>query len=105
MAFCPSCGKEVSPQAFYFPNCGNNLSQASPAPRPAESVSAFYWLLPFFFALLGGVVAYVAVEDRDRKKATHMLVFGLVMTVIVVVVAGIAFALAFNAGFLGGLGS
>ncbi len=43
-------------------------------------VSGLYWLLPLFFALLGGIIAYLVVKDRDRKQANYMLIFGLVWT-------------------------
>jgi len=100
MAFCPSCGKEVSPQALYCPNCGNNLRQATPPAQPTESVSALYWLLPLFFAFLGGIVAYVVVKDRNPKEAGHLLIFGLVWTFAAAILAAALFYFAF--GFFGG---
>src|SRR5208337_1419610 len=104
MAFCPSCGKEVSLQAVYCPNCGHALSQQAwpaAAAQPTESVSALYWLLPFFFALLGGIVAYLVVKDRNRRMANQLLIFGLVWTVVGVVFSIIVFA--FVTGLIGGL--
>jgi len=101
MAFCPRCGKEVSPQTFYCPNCGNNLSQATPPAQPTESVSALYWLLPLFFAFLGGIVAYVVVKDRNPKEAGHLLIFGLVWTLAAAILAAALFYFAF--GLFGGL--
>lgn len=34
MAFCPNCGKEVSPQAVTCPNCGHPLQQQAMAQGP-----------------------------------------------------------------------
>ncbi len=80
MAFCPNCGKEVSPQAFACPNCGHPLRTMKPPLPPSERVSALWWLLPLFFVLIGGIVSYLLLRDRNRKTATYTLVFGLVWT-------------------------
>ncbi len=101
MPFCPNCGKEVSPQAVSCPNCGHPLSEAQAPIQPSEDVSALYWLLPFFFGLIGGIVAYVVVKDRNRKMATYMLIFSLVWTLVGVLFAIVLFA--FVTGLIGGL--
>ena len=80
MAFCPNCGKEVSPEAFMCPNCGHPLRQPPPAPEPKENVSAAWWLLPIFLAWIGGIVGYFALKDRNRSTATHILIFGIIWT-------------------------
>ena len=80
MAFCPYCGKEVSPQAFSCPSCGHPLAQMQPAMKPAEQISWLWWLLPFFLAWIGGLIAYFVLKDRNQKTAEHMLIFGVVWT-------------------------
>jgi hypothetical protein len=42
-------------------------------------VSDGWYLVPFFFSILGGIIGYVAVKDRDAKKAQNILLFGLGM--------------------------
>ncbi len=44
--------------------------------------SGLWYLAPFFFGILGGIVGYVAVKDRDEDKAEWLLFFGAVWTVI-----------------------
>ena len=97
MAFCPNCGKEVSPEAFTCPSCGHPLRQPQPAPAPREHVSAAWWLLPFFLGWIGGLVGYFVLKDRNSSTATKILVFGIVWTfvgiIVVVAVAGFLFGL------------
>jgi len=97
MAFCPYCGKEVSPDAYSCPNCGHPLRQPHTPPVPNEPVSAAWWLLPFFLAWLGGLIGYLVLKDRNRGTATNILIFGIVWTFLGII-ALIAFA-----GFLFGL--
>jgi uncharacterized membrane protein len=50
-------------------------------------------LLPFFFGILGGIVGYFAVKKRNSRTAKKLLIFGIVMTIINMVVgAGIYYA-------------
>ncbi|MGD1054830.1 MAG: zinc ribbon domain-containing protein [Nitrososphaerales archaeon] len=88
MAFCPNCGKEVSPEAFACPNCGHPLRQFQPIPRPNEPVSGLWWLVPFFFAWIGGLIAYFVLKDRNRETAEHMLIFGIVWTFVGGIIVG-----------------
>ena len=97
MAFCPNCGKEVSPQAFSCPYCGHPLMQTQPAMKLAEPISGWWWLVPFFLAWIGGLIAYFVLKDRNQKTAEQMLIFGVVWTfvgaIVVVAVAGFLFGL------------
>jgi hypothetical protein len=94
MAFCPYCGKEVSPEAYTCPNCGHPLKEPVPPPEPKEHVSAAWWLLPFFLAWIGGIAGYFALKDRNRSTATNILIFGIVWTFVGALLLGIiAFAL------------
>jgi uncharacterized membrane protein len=45
-------------------------------------VSVLWWLLPFFFGILGGIVGYFAVKKRNQGTAKKLLIFGIVMTII-----------------------
>lgn len=100
MAFCPNCGREVSPQAVTCPNCGQPLNkpQVQGAPiQKMEKVSAAWWLLPFFLTWIGGLIAYFVLKDRNAKTARNMLIFGIVWAFV-----GIIFLIAL-AGFIFGL--
>jgi len=93
MAFCPNCGKEVSPQAFSCPNCGHPLGQAQPAIKAADQIGWWWWLFPFFLAWIGGLIAYFALKDRNQKTAEHLLIFGIVWTFVGAVLIGLVFLL------------
>ena len=94
MAFCPYCGKEVSPEAISCPNCGHPLKQAQPVIKPIEQISALWWLVPFFLAWIGGLIAYFVLKDRNQKTAEHMLIFGVVWTFVgAILLAAVGFAL------------
>jgi uncharacterized membrane protein YvbJ len=86
LAFCPNCGKEVSPDALACPNCGHPLKQIQPAAKPAEHISAWWWLLPFFLTWIGGLIAYFVLKDRNSKTATNMLIFGIIWAFVGVII-------------------
>lgn len=98
MAFCPNCGKEVPAEASFCWNCGRSLRQPQAPSEQREKVSAWWWLLPFFLGIIGGIVGFVVLERRNRRTATWILVFGVVWTVvgtllIGIIIAGFAFGL------------
>ncbi len=93
MAFCPHCGKDVSPEAISCPNCGHPLKQVQPAAKPIEPISGWWWLVPFFLAWIGGLIAYFVLKDRNQKTAEHMLIFGVVWTFVGAIVVFVLFLL------------
>jgi len=50
-----------------------------------EKPTALWYLVPFFFGIIGGIIAYVATRDEDKEMADSLLIFGIVWTVILVV--------------------
>ncbi|MGD0396939.1 MAG: zinc ribbon domain-containing protein [Nitrososphaerales archaeon] len=56
MASCPSCGKEISPQAISCPNCGHSL-QAQTVPPPPKSTGATSPKNLAYYSIICGVVA------------------------------------------------
>jgi hypothetical protein len=56
------------------------LRQIRPPPPPSEKVSGIWWFLPLCLVLVGGIVSYLLLRDRNRKTATHTLVFGIIWT-------------------------
>lgn len=47
-----------------------------------EYCSDFWYLLPIVFGLLGGIIGYVGVKDRDPDMARNILLIGFVLTLI-----------------------
>ena len=105
--FCGKCGIEVeqgysNPQPAYknprqesFEEYENDYvgrigGNSNPQPRynnsqrngPYVGVSAAWWLLPIFFSVIGGIIAWVCVKDTDPRMARNCLILGIVITVV-----------------------
>ncbi len=48
--------------------------------------TGLWFLVPFFFGILGGVVAYVGVKDEDKGMADNLLKFAAYWTLILFLV-------------------
>jgi hypothetical protein len=53
----------------------------SPAEKP---VSPFWWFLPFFLGVIGGLIAFAALQKNNRGMARRLLIFGVAWTALVV---------------------
>lgn len=47
--------------------------------NPKKKPNKAYYLLPIFLGIIGGVIGYFLLKDRDRKFAERLLIIGLVM--------------------------
>ncbi|HYL65729.1 MAG TPA: hypothetical protein VEU72_01095 [Nitrosopumilaceae archaeon] len=47
-----------------------------------KNESALWYLVPFFFGIIGGLVMYLVLKDEDKRMAKKGLVLGIVMSVI-----------------------
>ena len=47
-----------------------------------NETSNWWYLVPLFFSILGGILAYVAIKDDDPDKASGCLIFGFIMFVV-----------------------
>lgn len=45
----------------------------------SEKPTALWFLVPFFFGIIGGIVSYVGVKDDDENMAATLLFFGIFM--------------------------
>ncbi len=57
-----------------------------------KKTSGAWYLLPIFFGLIGGVIGYFALKERDKKMAERILIVGIVTLLILMltmIVAGI----------------
>ena len=106
--FCTSCGSELRPGASFCGKCGTTIEQGNSNPQPAYNnyqgnrrlsphvhsggkPSAAWWLLPIFLSLLGGLIAWLGVKDRDPRMAKNCLILGIILTVVPFAI-GILFA-------------
>jgi hypothetical protein len=62
-----------------------NINQPTAAPQP-QHVSGGWYLLPFFFGIIGGIIGWAVVKDRNQGTAKNLLIFGIVWTIIEVVI-------------------
>lgn len=76
--FCPSCGALARGAA-------PTSSPASPW-QPAQHVSGAWYLVPLFFGIIGGIIAWAVTKDRDPKRATNLLIFGLVWSMVPILI-------------------
>ncbi|MFN3653955.1 MAG: hypothetical protein ACK4TO_01330 [Candidatus Nitrosotenuis sp.] len=44
--------------------------------------SAWWFLLPILFNVIGGVIAYFVIKEDDPKRAKNCLLLGIILTVI-----------------------
>src|SRR3990172_4947813 len=75
MAFCSSCGAEVAPDVSFCPKCGKQLSAQTSemSGGPTKRKSRWWYLVPIFLQIIGGIIAYLILKDDDRKLAKKLL--------------------------------
>jgi hypothetical protein len=45
-----------------------------------------WYLLPFFFGIIGGLIAYAALHDKNKGSAAGCLIFGFIWTIIIALI-------------------
>ncbi len=50
--------------------------------NPERPRSNFWFLLPIFLGLIGGIIAYFVLRQDDPKKAINCLYLGIVLAII-----------------------
>ncbi len=78
--FCVDCGAEIHMRAEICRSCG--IRQPSAIPE-IEEVSNWWYLVPLIFGLVGGVLGWFGVKNRNPQKARYLLITGVITTVIV----------------------
>jgi len=95
--YCKKCGNTLELEDEFCDRCGSGqkkiLASASAdgqqkmlLDKPKNKPSELWYLAPFFLGIIGGLVGYVAVKDDDKGMANNLLIFGIVMTVVLVFV-------------------
>jgi hypothetical protein len=81
--FCVNCGAEIDASAKICPRCG--VEQ----PIIPQKISKLWWILPLFFGLIGGLIAWLVNKERNPKTAKNILIFGIVWSVLWVIIVPI----------------
>ena len=88
--FCQSCGRAIAETAAVCPNCGapvKGMAMSNVAPsNAAQHVSGAWYLVPLFFGILGGIIAWAVNKDKDPKRARNLLIFGLLWTFVQLII-------------------
>jgi hypothetical protein len=84
---CPHCKRVIDPNSKICPYCGGNPARPQPSvtyvtSESGDRPSSAWYLVPFLFGIIGGLIAYVGVKDEDKDMATNLLIFGIVWSFI-----------------------
>ena len=61
------------------------MSNVAPS-NAAQRVSGAWYLLPLFFGIIGGIIAWAVNKDKDPKRARNLLIFGLLWTFVPLII-------------------
>jgi uncharacterized membrane protein YvbJ len=86
---CAKCGAANADDSLFCYSCGTRLQSETtqskaeaPAPAVSTNTSGAWWLLPFILGWLGGLIGFLAVRQRNRKKALGLLWAGIIVTLL-----------------------
>ena len=54
--------------------------------EPEKQRSNWWYLLPIFFGIIGGIIAYFAIRKDDRVKAKKCLYLGLILLAVGIII-------------------
>lgn len=83
--FCQYCGRELPSGVSYCSNCGRQVKSEGAPLRPSTAIektskpSKAWYLVPIFLTLIGSIIGYFALKDRDKKMARNIVIVGIVM--------------------------
>ena len=83
--FCTKCGTEILLDSNFCTKCGTEKFNQSPSLKNTANTphtrSPFWYLLPIFFGIIGGIIAYVILKNSDQQKAKRALVLGILISI------------------------
>ena len=78
LAECPHCHRwycKVHDLHECVPEFESNINGVG---RPSN----LWYLVPFFFGIIGGLIGYIVTKDDDRDMATNLLIFGIFVSLV-----------------------
>jgi ribosomal protein L40E len=78
--FCPNCGAEIDINAKICPKCGVEQLIV-----PKE-VSNWWYLVPIFLGIVGGLIAWLVNKEVNPKKAKKFLIIGIALPIVYIIV-------------------
>jgi hypothetical protein len=57
--------------------------------KQVSKPSRLWYLLPIFLGIIGGIIGYFAVRDRDKKMANRLLILPFILIIVTMFLAGI----------------
>jgi len=98
--FCNNCGSKILENTQFCTECGSSLNNSpqtnsstqSQYPIQGGKPSAAWYLLPIFFSVIGGIISWACIRDRDPHMAKNNLILGILLTVIPIII-GVVLAL------------
>lgn len=92
--FCTNCGNEMLESSQFCTNCGTSTNPTSftndsnyqQYSQPTQSAGGIWYLLPIFFGLFGGIIAWAVIRNRNSERARNCLILGIIITVVPIIV-------------------
>lgn len=84
MTNCYFCGKELPQGSNYCASCDHKtLSEDYFLKKPTyQKQSVVWYLLPIFLGVIGGLLAFFIIKEKDPLKAKYCLIIGIVATIV-----------------------
>ena len=78
--FCPKCGCKTLSNTEKTENITDYVSKQSTVIPPSKS--KWWYLLPIFFSIIGGIIAYFVLKKDDPQLAKNCFIVGVIMFVL-----------------------
>lgn len=76
--YCKNCGKKIDDNTELCSECRTG----TPSPKIP---SKLWYLLPLFLGIIGGLLGYFILKDRDKSMAKNILIFGAIWMVVILI--------------------